>query len=553
MTIPASRRESKVTSIMDEICQAYLDSDPLTATKVLGSHLDQVNYPFQLIDKNNRLEKRLKPTADPIQRTLKDILEYNRKYSNTMKVVPLFDLFIHDNHIQELLSLITNKQQQVQNRQELDMFKRRWDRFVEMIDQVKKNVLANQRRGYYYPLTFIQKYVYGLQHITVESTYLPLTKWVEEVVIPYSLSLSSWFQKYIIPKCTMYNGLYQLKNGKKLYEACIAYHTGHPYSPEAIHQLGIQLVESLHREQMKLIEQTYPGLSQKEFEREYHFNHSNRFSSSQHMINTAQELLTLFDDQVQRLFQLPSKYKTPLLKTVQNKNAILGWAQAGETNNNRPSLFYVNTASWKDIPKSDLVPFILHEAIPGHAFQFQFNDTPECLKVFTFFTSITEGIGLYAEGCFEPRDIHSMYSRFNYKIWRALRLVVDSGIHCYGWSLEKALAYMKKYCYHHEDILKTEILRYSCVPGQACSYYIGYLDIKQLEKEWREKHPEERDNPYAFFNELLKYSKYSLNAIREILVGNLSRELAPLRTLKAPGYAWGSPTPARANDPSGWT
>jgi uncharacterized protein (DUF885 family) len=271
----------------------------------------------------------------------------------------------------------------------------------------------------------------------------------------------------------------------------------------------MKAVLSIRKKQEQLIHAHYPGLSVDDFILQHVRGQNNRFKSPEDMKQTVQELLKLFDSQVRQEFDLPKGYQTPTVNTLSDPDKILGWAA--------PHEFFLNTVEWKSIPKSDMVPFTLHEAIPGHAFQHQFNDTPECLVKISFFTNVVEGIGLYSEECFEPTDLLSNYSRLNYHIWRALRLVVDSGIHYKGWDVDKCLQLMTFYCYHDPNILKTEILRYASNPGQACAYYVGYLDLKRMEEQWKQKHPEATKRKYAFFNEVLKYSRYSMSSIAEVL------------------------------------
>ncbi len=500
-------------SLTNQICEAFFSANPTLATKLLGTHLDQVTLPYTPIDPNKKLLKKVKKMPSTIlQHSLIDILTLDSLLSNSMKHLPLIGNFITD-PLTNLIYLVNEQKQPVKTPEEYQLFIIRFYNTVDMIRIINQILLSSAKIGYkmnqFQLNSILDTFLTTRFTETVLQLQPKLQNFYSQLYLPFANQWKQWLQTYYFPLCKTSFGLYDLPSNKHLYSSCILYHTGHSFTPEQIFSIGTKAILSLRKKQEQLIQEHFPGITIPDFIN-YHLRGSkNRFSSPEDMVQTVKELLRSFDQQLQIHFDLPQGYRTPTLTSLSDPTKILGWAD--------PASFFVNTAEWNTIPKSDMVPFTLHEAIPGHAFQLQFNDTPDCLVKMSFFMNVIEGIGLYAEECFEPTDLFPQYSRLNYHMWRALRLVVDCGIHYKGWTLDKSLDLMKYYCYHDPIILKTEILRYANNPGQACSYYIGYLDLKRMEKQWKEKHPESNHRKYAFFNEVLKYSRYSMASIAKAL------------------------------------
>ena len=163
----------------------------------------------------------------------------------------------------------------------------------------------------------------------------------------------------------------------------------------------------------------------------------------------------------------------------------------------RAGVFYVNTKNIKENPKFNMVALTLHEGNPGHNYQFQYaldKNIPDYRVYATDGTAYAEGWGLYAESLGDAlydqttaEGRFNYYGRLNYEMFRALRLVVDTGIHYYGWSHKKALDYMLKYSSLEKSELDKEVERYICLPGQALAYKIGQMFISDLKTEYMKK------------------------------------------------------------------
>ncbi len=181
-----------------------------------------------------------------------------------------------------------------------------------------------------------------------------------------------------------------------------------------------------------------------------------------------------------------------------------------------PGVYLLNTYQLNNRPLYNLTALTLHESAPGHAFQIpialEHKDQPE-FRQHTYLSAYGEGWALYCERLgVEMGMYETPYDRFGmlgYQIWRAVRLVVDTGIHSQGWSRERALAYMREYTALSEHEIETEVDRYIAWPAQALSYYLGEQSIVQS-RDKAEKALGSRFNVRAFHDAVLELGSVPL-------------------------------------------
>ena len=152
--------------------------------------------------------------------------------------------------------------------------------------------------------------------------------------------------------------------------------------------------------------------------------------------------------------------------------------------------FFVNILHPEKISKYELLVLSIHEGIPGHHYEGYItykSCKPDYIKN-TLYSGYSEGWAMYCETLFEYTNFKEYYYALQYKIERSLRLIIDTGIHYYGWDYDKCFAYMKKYFkYESDTFIKDQIIRYSSNPGQALTYKIGEQVILYLKKEFMKK------------------------------------------------------------------
>jgi uncharacterized protein (DUF885 family) len=207
-------------------------------------------------------------------------------------------------------------------------------------------------------------------------------------------------------------------------------------------------------------------------------------------------ILKRMDGELPRLFRklprLPYGIKPVPEYVAPQTTTAYYWEGAGD--GSRAGFYYVNTYDLKSRPLYELEALSLHEAVPGHhlqiALQQELTDLPE-FRRFESFTAFVEGWGLYAErlgleaGFYT--DPYSDYGRLTYEMWRACRLVVDTGMHSLGWSRQRAIEFMMENTALTALNVRNEIDRYLTMPGQALAYKMGELKIRELRRRAEER------------------------------------------------------------------
>jgi uncharacterized protein (DUF885 family) len=169
------------------------------------------------------------------------------------------------------------------------------------------------------------------------------------------------------------------------------------------------------------------------------------------------------------------------------KSQTTAYYEEGSTKAGRPGWFFANTYALNTRPKWEMEPLTLHEAMPGHHLQLslaqEMEEAPEFRK-YGGYTAFVEGWGLYAESLGEEmgfyRDAYTKYGQLTYEMWRAIRLVLDTGIHEMGWNRQQAIDYFLANSSKTQHDITVEVDRYIVLPGQALAYKIGELKFKQL-------------------------------------------------------------------------
>jgi uncharacterized protein (DUF885 family) len=169
------------------------------------------------------------------------------------------------------------------------------------------------------------------------------------------------------------------------------------------------------------------------------------------------------------------------------KSQTTAYYQPGSVDAGRAGYFYANTYDLKSRPKWEMEALTLHEAVPGHHLQIaiaqELRDVPK-FRRFGGYTAYTEGWGLYAESLGSEiglyKDPYSRFGQLTYEMWRAIRLVVDTGMHSKGWTRDQAIRFFQQNTGKTQHDIEVEVDRYIAWPGQALAYKLGELKIKEL-------------------------------------------------------------------------
>lgn len=285
------------------------------------------------------------------------------------------------------------------------------------------------------------------------------------------------------------DGVWRLPGGKAYYEALLANYTTTDMTATQIHDLGLAEVARIHGEMKAIMAKVgFKGTLQQFFE---HLR-----TSPQYYHTTREAYLAEVDARTKAMeARLPAFFNTlpkaalqvKAVEAFREKSAGKAFYQSPSPDGSRPGTYYVNLYDLRDMPKTELEALAYHEGVPGHhlqrAVQTELTGLPP-FRRFGGFTAYTEGWGLYTEELAKDMgfytDPYSDFGRLGMELWRACRLVVDTGIHDKRWSREQAIKYLKDNTPNPDGDIEKAIERYIVYPGQATAYLIGKLKIMEL-------------------------------------------------------------------------
>lgn len=285
------------------------------------------------------------------------------------------------------------------------------------------------------------------------------------------------------------DGIWRFPEGAAYYEALLANYTTTELTADQIHNIGLREVERIHGEMRAIMEQVgFEGSLQDFFE----FTRTDDrffYDSREAYLADAEAKLDAMEAELPDYFNtLPTD---PLVikpvEAFREKSAGKAFYQRPAPDGSRPGTYYVNLYNLKDMSKNELEALAYHEGLPGHhlqlSIQTQLGDVPP-FRRFGGITAYSEGWGLYSEELGKDMgfytDPYSDFGRLGMELWRACRLVVDTGIHHKRWSREEAISYLTENTPNPEGDIRKAIERYVVYPGQATAYMIGKLKIMEL-------------------------------------------------------------------------
>lgn len=300
---------------------------------------------------------------------------------------------------------------------------------------------------------------------------------------------------------TQNNGVWSLPEGQEYYQFLLNKYTTTNMSAQQIHKLGLSEVSRIHSEMKALLPQldfkgTLPEffnyVKSEASKSNPQLFYPNNWKGRQDYLTETQKIVTTIQAKLPDLFNVLPKAKLVVkpVEKYREHSAGLAFYEGPAPDGSRPAIYYVNMANMNNIGKYDMEALAYHESVPGHHMQIaiaqELTGLPKFRK-FSNFSAYSEGWGLYAEKL--PKEIgfysdsYSEFGRLSLELWRAARLVVDTGIHFYKWPMDKAIQYMNENTSGSNDKNTKEIERYFVTPGQAVSYKVGQLKILELREK----------------------------------------------------------------------
>ena len=436
-----------------------------------------------------------------------------------------------------------------------DDWRKRASQLPVVFDQAIANMRIGMREGVVQPTALMEKVLPQLDAIIKESAedtlfWMPVKNMPDDIpaaereritaeyramiegeLMPAYRELRAFVADEYMPATRDSSGMAALPNGEAWYAYNARSSTTTDLTPAQIHQIGLDEVERIHGLiQTQVMDKVGFEGSLQEFFEFMKTDPRFQFESEAALLEHYRGLEAKVNAGVPALFSLTPKadFEIRPVEPFRAQSAAGGSYMRPSEDGTRPGVFYVNTYDLPTRQTWDAEDLFLHEAIPGHHFQIALQQELTGLPMFRRFggeTAFTEGWGLYAESLGKELGVYTdPYSYFGYlqnELWRAIRLVVDTGLHSRGWTREQVIAYMLENSATAETPAISETERYMAIPGQALAYKIGELKIQAL----RDRAEAELGDDFdirAFHAEVLKDGSVPL----EILERKIERWIA---------------------------
>ena len=354
------------------------------------------------------------------------------------------------------------------------------------------HIIENFEKSYFYqPFNNLPKTLTSTQK---DSVLIAAKVAITTNVIPQFKLVKTFFEEEYFPKTRTSIGISETPNGNAYYQNRINYYTtSTQYSADDIHSIGLQEVARIKTEMEKIISELNFQGSFSEFLNFLRTDPQFYATSPEQLLMIARDMAKRADEQLPRFFKtLPRKpYGVAPVPDAIAPKYTTGRYVGTSKNSTDPGYYWVNTYDLSSRPLYVLPSLTVHEAVPGHHLQSSLNlelgDSIPQFRKDTYLSAYGEGWGLYCEFLAEEMGMYTtLYEQFGkltYEMWRACRLVVDTGIHAKGWTREQVINYMAENTALSIHEINTETDRYISWPGQALSYKIGEIKIRELRKK----------------------------------------------------------------------
>ena len=351
---------------------------------------------------------------------------------------------------------------------------------------------------------------------------------ITDKVYPAYQKLIDYF-KGIEPKTTTDDGVWKLPEGDAYYAHALHQHTTTTMKPNDVHDLGLREVARIETEMRGILDANgyanVPiGEAMDKLAKDPRFLFSNDDKGREEALAEYKRLINTSLENSRKLFITLPRAKCDVRRVEAFKEATAPGAyyNPGAQDGTRPGIFFANLRDMNEIPKWSMPTLTYHEAVPGHHFQIsiaqELKGVPHFRKNIPF-TAYSEGWALYCEwlakqaGWYD-QDPFGDLGRLRDELFRAVRLVVDTGIHAKHWTREQAIAYMREKTGMGEKEVTSEIERYIVNPGQACAYKIGMLKLQELRKRAQDQLGDKFSEP-EFHETVLKNGALPLEILEE--------------------------------------
>ena len=339
--------------------------------------------------------------------------------------------------------------------------------------------------------------------------------------VPAFQKLHDYVAREYWPKCRDTIAASALPNGAAAYAFHVRWQTTTNLTPRQIHEIGLSEVQRIRAEMSQVIASVDFGGSFHDFTEFLRNDPRFYYQKPEDLVNGYRIIAKRIDPELAHEFgKLPRlPYGVCPIPDFKAPSQTTAYYEPGAPSAGRPGCFFVNTYNLKARPKWEMEALTLHEAVPGHHLQLSLGQEMQGVPEFrkhVGYSAFVEGWALYSESLGQElglyKDPYSKFGQLTYEMWRAVRLVVDTGMHSMGWSREKAIQFFKDNTGKTDQDITVEVDRYIVWPGQALAYKLGQLKIHELRGEAERKFGD-RFNIRQFHDAVLENGTVPLNVL----------------------------------------
>lgn len=356
---------------------------------------------------------------------------------------------------------------------------------------------------------------------------------IKEKVYSSFKKLNDFIENEYLKETRQTIGLYDLPDGESFYNHKLKVMTTSNLTAKEVHEIGLKEIERITIQMKELVKETGFKGTYQEFLDDLKVNPKFYFDNPNDLMMTYRDIAKRTDKELPRFFKVLPRlpYGVEPVPEHQAPSYPTAYYMPSDMNMTRAGIFYANTSALHTRPKYEMEALTIHEAVPGHhlqiALSLELNDLPKFRRMATAdYTGYVEGWGLYSEKLGAEmgfyKDPYSKFGQLSFEIWRACRLVLDTGIHAFKWTRQQAIDFLKEHTGKSEEACVVEIDRYVSIPGQAAAYKIGEIKILELRNKFELKKGSDFDIR-EFHDVILRNGALPLNVLENYVDNYLSK------------------------------